>query len=295
MPRIVHTSFALLLLLIISGSLRAQVCVHDDAARQVCLPAPAQRVVALSPGVTELLFAAGAGAQLVAAVSFSDYPDAAKKLPRVGSHERVDLEAIAALQPDLIVTWGSGNPSSQIDTLLGLGLPVFFSEPQTFSGVADTLTRLGVLTGQQEIAEQRAQAFEKKIATIQTRYADAETVSVFYQVWETPLMTVNGKHFISQVIQLCGGENIFSDHATLVPRISREAVLAKNPQAIVVGGESDVSTTWLTPWQRFTTLRAVQNDFLFFVSPSLLQRPSPRLADGAQALCEKLERVRHAK
>ncbi|MEE3319921.1 MAG: cobalamin-binding protein [Pseudomonadota bacterium] len=283
----------LLSLLAVVG--RAEVCVEDDASRSLCLAQPAKRIVALSPGATEILFAAGAGAHMAAAVSFSDYPPAAKKLPRVGTFKRLDLEAILALKPDLVVAWGSGNPAEQVERLVSLGLPVYVSEPRRFEDVASNLERLGRLAGTDAVASGAAKAFRAGVASLQSRYAKASPVTVFYQVWEEPLMTVNNAHLISEAIGVCGGVNVFGDLPALAPRISREAVLEKNPQVIVAGGMGEEDPQWLNPWKRFTSLQAVEKDNLFFIAPSSLQRPTPMMLTGTRTLCRHLEsaRARH--
>ncbi len=285
----------LLTLLAMFDTAMAAVCVTDDIQREVCLEKPASRIIALSPGATELLFAAGAGGQMAGAVSFSDYPPAAKKLPRVGSYKRLDLEAVLSLKPDLIVAWHSGNPLPQVERLQALGLPVYYSEPRRFEDVSTSLERFARLAGTQSVGLGAAEAFRSGIDALRERYADAAKVSVFYQVWKEPLMTVNGKHLISEAIQLCGGENVFADLPTLTPRISQESVLEKNPQAIVAGGMGEDDPGWLAPWRQFASLRAVKNDNLFFVAPSTLQRPTPQMLIGARALCRHLEsaRARH--
>ena len=273
----------------------AQLCVQDDASQQVCLKQPARRIIALSPGATELLFAAGAGEQLAAAVSFSDYPPAAQKLPRVGSYQRLDLEAIVALKPDLIVAWRSGNPMGDVARLQDMGFPVYISEPRQFEDVSATLERFGVLAGTELVAQGAANGFRAGIAALRERYADAAPVTVFYQVWDDPLMTVNDSHLISEAIRICGGVNVFGGLGALAPRISREAVLEKNPQAIVAGGMGEDNPVWLTPWKAFPSLLAVQKGNLFFVAPSTLQRPTPQMLAGTRTLCRHLDsaRARH--
>ena len=273
----------------------ARVCVQDDASQRVCLEQPARRIIALSPGATELLFAAGAGEQLAAAVSFSDYPPAAKQLPRVGSYQRLDLEAIVALKPDLIVAWRSGNPMGDVARLQEMGFPVYISEPRQFEDVSATLERFGVLAGTELVAQGAANGFRAGIAALRERYADAAPVTVFYQVWDDPLMTVNDSHLISEAIRICGGVNVFGGLGALAPRISREAVLEKNPQAIVAGGMGEDNPAWLTPWKAFPSLLAVQKGNLFFVAPSTLQRPTPQMLAGTRTLCRHLDsaRARH--
>ncbi|UWN49729.1 Vitamin B12-binding protein [Alcanivorax sp. ALC70] len=280
------------LLLVAGGNAFAARCVDDDAGRRVCLEQPAERIVALSPGATELLFNAGAGERLVGAVSFSDFPPAAKALPRVGSYKRLDMEAVLALKPDLVVAWISGNPETQVQRLEELGLTVYRSEPLRFADVADTLERFSVLAGTERTGRAAADHFRDGIAALRHRYADADPVPVFYEVWEEPLMTVNGEHLISEAIRVCGGVNVFADLPTLAPRIGKEAVIAKDPEAIVAGGMGEDNPEWLEPWKRFPALTAVQRDNLFFVPPSTLQRPTPQMLEGTRLLCRHLETAR---
>ncbi|MBB3232645.1 cobalamin-binding protein [Halomonas stenophila] len=285
-------SLALWLGAALPGAAAAEVCVSDDAGREVCLDAPARRIVALSPGVTELLFAAGAGERLVGAVSFSDHPPAAAALPRVGSYDRLDLEALLALAPDLVVAWAGGNPREQIERLPGLGLPVFFSDADDFDAIATSLERLGVLAGSAAAGHAAATRLRREVAELRARYADAAPVPVFYQVWERPLMTVNDAHWISHSLALCGGENLFADAPSQVPRIGVEAVLARDPEAIVTGGMGKADSTWLDAWREFPELTAVRRDNLFIVDPDLVQRATPRLVQGTRALCAHLETAR---
>ena len=275
-----------------SGLARAQVCVTDDADRQLCLAQPASRIIALSPGATELVFAAGAGEQLVGVVSFSDYPPAAKKLPRVGSYKRLDLEAVLALKPDLIIAWRSGNPMEQVERLQAMGVPVYHSEPRRFEDISTTLERLAVLAGAEAVGQGAADSLRSGMDSLRQRYAEAAPVTVFYQVWEEPLMTVNNEHLISEAIRICGGVNVFGELGSLAPKVSREAVLAKDPEVIIAGGMGEDDPSWLEPWKQFSSLRAVQYDNLFFVAPSTLQRPTPQMLAGTRTLCSHLDTVR---
>lgn len=283
--------YFLLCMAVVPGAF-ADRCVQDDLGRSVCLEKPAERIIALSPGATELVFAAGAGEKMVAAVSFSDYPPAAQKLPRVGSYNRLDLEAIVALKPDLVIVWQSGNPQSQAEQLVSLGVPVYFSKPRHFSDVSTTLERFATLAGSEQAGQGAADAFRSGIAALRERYAEAAPVTVFYQIWEEPLMTVNGEHLISEAIQLCGGVNVFADLSALAPRISVESVVAKNPEAILAGGMAEDDPGWLEPWKRFSSLKAVKHENLFFIAPSTLQRPTPQMLAGTRALCRLLEGAR---
>lgn len=280
-------------LLLAAGAARAEpVCVTDDANRELCLDQPAERIVALSPGATELLFAAGGGDKAVGTVSHSDYPDAARELPRVGTYKRLDLENLLALDPDLVIGWQSGNPGEQLKRLRDLDVTLYLSEPRRFEDVATTLERLGRLAGKGKQARQAATDFRTRIEQLRETYADAEPVSVFYQIWPDPLMTVNNDHLMGQATQLCGGANIFGELDSLTPRINRETVLDRDPEAIIAGGMGEADRSWLEPWRKFEELQAVQRRNLFFVPPSTIQRPTPRLVKGTRTLCRKLETAR---
>lgn len=276
----------------VSNALADPICVVDDRGRDVCIDHAAMRIAALSPGATELIYAAGAGDNVVAVVSYSDYPEAAKSVTSVGSHTRLDLERLISLQPDLILAWGTGNPTEQIETLERLGLPVYYVEPHEFEDIARNIDNLGALAGTSKRAKEEAKRFRTGIDVLHERYKQAPRVKTFYQVWDEPLMTMNGSHYISKVVDLCGGDNVFADSPRLIPRLSQEAVLLKNPEAIIAGGMGERNANWLEKWRVFADLLATQKGNLFFVPPSLIQRPTPRLLEGAQILCEKLDIAR---
>lgn len=296
LPRLASLVSAVLIACAYVPSAQATVTATDDTGATVSLAAPAQRVISLAPHVTELIYAAGGGAKLVGAVSYSDYPPEAKQVPRVGDNKALDLERIVALKPDLIVIWRHGNAQAQLERLRELHIPLFFSEPHQLDDVAATLTRLGTLLGTSSTADAAASAYRQDIARLRTRYADRPPVSVFYQVWDQPLMTLNGTHVISDVITLCGGRNVFAKLAPLVPTVSTEAVLAANPEVIVTASagatKPDTPLPQLEKWRAWPSLKAVARNNLFAIDGDLIDRPAPRIAQGAAQLCEDLEVAR---
>jgi iron complex transport system substrate-binding protein len=277
---------------LLPASSHAEIAVRDDTGQIVRLAGPARRIVSLAPHVTENLFAAGAGAYVVGAVEYSDYPAAAKKLPRVGGYSRLDLEAIAALKPDLVVGWESGNAPAHLARLRALGLPVFLSQPRRIDDVAASIERLGELAGTSAAANEAAKAFRARQAELRARYATRPPVRTFYQIWVEPLMTVNGDHLISDVMRLCGGDNVFAGLGQLAPTVTVEAVLAADPEAIVASGMGEARPEWLDTWRRWPSLQAVARGNLFFIPPDLVQRHTPRILDGAERLCTHLETAR---
>jgi iron complex transport system substrate-binding protein len=280
-------SLALLLCL---GIAHAQV--RDDYGREVNLAAPAQRIVSLSPHLTELVYAAGAGGRLVGALEYSDYPPPARALPRVGSEAGIDLEAVLALRPDLVVAWPNAGSLRAVNRLAELGLPVFRSEPRALEDIPSTLVRLGMLAGTEAAARMAAAQFDQRAAELERTYSRRPTVRVFYQVWDRPLLTVNGEHVISKVMRLCGGENVFARLPVIAPEVDREAVLRANPRVIVASGPGDARPAWLDEWKRFPGLAAVAGGHLYAIPPELIQRHTPRILDGAERLCAILEGVR---
>ena len=286
----------LLLLLLWSGSsVSGAITVVDDAGQQLTLSQPAQRIVSLAPNITELVFAAGAGDRLVGVSEYSDYPDAARSIRRIGGGAGIDLEAVVALAPDLVIAWQSGNPSQPVNRLRELGFKVFISEPRHLPDITDSLRRFGRLAGTSAVAIRRISDFERRYEQLSRRYSGREPVSVFYQVWERPLMTVNGQHLISDVIRLCGGRNVFAELPALAPQIATEAVLAANPEVIVAGSGSEPAEAVLARWRRWPGLAATADGHLFVIERDLMVRHTPRILQGAEQLCSLLDEVRAKK
>lgn len=284
--------FWALVLVALAATAQAAVTVVDDAGRSVTLARPAQRVISMSPHITELLFAAGGGTHVVGAMNFSDYPAAARKIPLIGSNSQIDIERVVALRPDLLVVWQSGNTARQLEQIERLGIPVFRSEPHRLDQVADSIVRLGQLLGTEANARPAAADLRKRIASLAARYSKRPPVTVFYQVWDRPLYTLNGSQIASDAIALCGGRNIFAKLATIAPEVSVEAVLQQDPEAIVAGPSFGPDDRGITIWKPFPTMTAVRRANLFTLSSDLLTRPGPRIVDGAAELCQMLEQAR---
>ena len=280
------------LLVLVCRPLYAGILVTDDLGNEVRLKQPAQRIVALAPHLVENTFAAGSGGKLVGAVAHSDYPPRALELPRVGNYNAPAVEAIVALQPDLVLAFASGNGGNAIRQLKNLGLTVYVSEPKQLPNIARTIRDLGKLGGTPDTAEQAARAFAQRLRELTARYSRQETITVFYQVWHKPLGTLNGEHVISDVIRLCGGANAFADEPALAPKLSIETVLHADPDVIVASGHGEARPDWLDDWKDWPSLRAVQNNHLYFLPPDLLQRHTPRILEGAAILCRQLEEAR---
>lgn len=250
---------------------------------------PAMRIISLAPNITELLYSVGAGDRLIAAVEYSDYPLAAKKLPRVGDAFRVDYERVLELRPDLIITWKDGSPPAIVAELRRLKLPVRELRIAGLSGVADALRELGAWTGTSPQAEHVASDYLRRLAALRAAHSADTPLTVFFEISETPLYTVNDLHPISEVIRLCGGRNVFADLTGLAPAVGIESVIARNPDVILV---PDDEPTALPSWSRWPRLAAVRNHNLYSVSSDRISRTTVRILEGAAEICGKLADAR---
>ena len=283
---------ALLLLVASCGLARAEIAVVDDSGATVRIAQPAKRIISLAPHVTESLFAVGAGERIVGTVEYSNYPEDAKKITRVGGYSRLDLEAIVALKPDLVIVWESGNVKAHVEKLRALGLTLYLTQPNRIEDVMSTLERLSQLAGTQDVGRKTVADLNARLERLRQSYSKKPPVRTFYQIWKDPLSTVGGKQIISSVVTLCGGENVFGGLDALAPIVSVEAVIAANPEVIIASGMGEVRPEWLADWKRWSSITAVARGNLFFIHPDLIQRHTPRLLDGAARLCQQLETAR---
>lgn len=264
--------------------------VVDDTGRELQFAAPVGRVISLSPHLTELLYAVGAGDVIAATVRGSDYPAPAADLPQIGDANGLDFERILALRPDVVLAWSSGNRSVDVARVRELGLRVLELEPRRLEDIPRHLRLLGRLADRESQAQAVASDFEQRIAALRARYAGRPNVSVLFEIWHQPLFTVNRDHIISRVLELCGGHNIFDALPRLAQEVSIEQVLAADPQVIVVGSEA--ADAGPGNWSAFPWLQAVRNGNVFAVSADVITRQTPRLAEAAQSLCAGLDRAR---
>jgi iron complex transport system substrate-binding protein len=279
-----------LLALFIASAASADVTVTDDAGRTVTLKAPAHRIVSLAPNITDALFAAGAGSYVVGTSRFSDHPDEAKKVPIIGDATMIDLERIVGLKPDVIVVWRSGTPAAQVEKLSRLGIPIFYSETTRLADVAPATRRFGKLAGTQDVADRNAAAFDASLAKLRSDYAGKARLKVFYQIWDRPLMTIGRAQIIDDALDLCGGDNIFADLSQAAPTVTREAVLARDPDVIISGdggGHDDLAV-----WRQSGFLSAVKHDNVMTVDTPTLASPSPSILASVDVLCRRLDEAR---
>ena len=292
---------ALALLTALASDLQAApVVAIDDAGHELRLERPPARIVTLAPSLTELVFAAGSGGAIVAVDSSSDFPVAARAIPRIGDVSRIDVERLLALKPDLVVVWRHGNTTRELDQLEGAGIRLFRLEPQRLDDVVRAIERLGQLLGTEATAGPAAAALRERLAVLRKRHANDPPVRVFYQVWSSPLMTISGKQIVSEVIELCGGRNVFAGLAPLVPQVAVESVLAADPEAIFTADERgntallrrDPDAPSFAAWRRYPRLSAVRGRRLYVLNGDAISRQGPRIVDGASAVCAALGEVR---
>lgn len=264
----------------------------DDEGSLIQLAAPAKRIISLAPSLTELIYAAGAGDKLVGVIAYSNYPEAAKSLPVVGQHDMLDMERILALQPDLVVAWLSGNPRASVRKLRELGLNVYIAEPKNLESIPSHMERLAILAGTEKIAKPAAENFRSRLRALDHRYRNKAAVRTFYQVWDKPLISAGGNELINDIISLCGGRNIFADIDRVAPKVSKEAVLVRDPMVIIASGMDIERPEWLDEWRNWPAINAVANNRLFFVPPDLVQRHTPRALQGAEIICAQIDLAR---
>ena len=272
----------------------AAITVTDDRGEQVGIDAPARRIITLAPSLTELVYAAGAGDALIGVARFSDFPPAARSIAQMGDASRIDLERVVSLKPDLVIAWKTGNHAADYERLRSLGMTVFVAEPATLIAIARLVRAVGTLAGTLTVAEPAAAEFERGIAALAAQYRSQAEVRVFYEIWHQPLMTVSGRHLISDVIALCGGRNVFAAAPTLTPVVSLESVIAAAPQVVLGGSSATTPAEFAAPWALASRYAGLAKIRALYVDPDYIQRQTPRVLEGARTVCRHLESVRAA-
>jgi iron complex transport system substrate-binding protein len=264
----------------------------DDSGTKISLHSPATRIIAMSPDLTEVVFELGAGHKLVGVDEYSNYPSQASEITRVNSSASANFELIVSLEPDLVLVWKTGNGARTISRLRDLGLPVFVVETQRVADIPALYQRLGILLDQKALATQLAEKFLHEIDVIRQSSHSQPEITVFYEIWDDPLMTLSGQHMVSDAISTCGGKNIFEDMVPIAPLVSLESVVAADPQVIITSGSIEGLQNWRSRWARWGGMTAVEKQHLYMIAPDLLLRQSGRLIEGIRSLCEKMLEAR---
>ncbi len=267
------------------------ITVVDDAGRKVALAHTPQRIVSIAPGATEMLLAAGAGSRVIATVEFSDEPAEAKRIPRIGDSNAIDMERVVALQPDVVVVWEGGSNVAQVNRLERLKVPLYRHKVEKLGDIPGSLRRLGALTGTRDVAEKAAVDVETRLARLEKRFGQTSArPTVLLEVWNRPIYTVGGSHMMSDSLRLCGARNVFADLKEQGPSVDTEAVIGRDPQIIVAVAPPGVAAEWLAEWKRFGTMRAVRDGKLLPFEDQRLSRLGPSALAGTEALCDVLNR-----
>jgi len=282
---------AIVLLVCCPGARAGEITLDQADGSALLLAAPATRIVTLSPHLAELVFAAGAGDRLVATVEYSDYPETALDLPRIGDAYRLDAELIVALRPDLVIAWDSGNPRPAVAQLRSLGLPVWSIEIREPAEIAETLDAIGMATGHESTARQESEAFRQRLNKLSLDYQNAEPLNYFYQIGEKPLFTINGDHLISKGLRMCGGNNVFGQEPGIAFQVGYESVIVANPDVLFApfleGSEDPLSA-----WREWPAMKAVRQDALFLLPADEVSRATPRFLLALEMACKLLDDLR---
>jgi iron complex transport system substrate-binding protein len=293
-------AFCLGFAFLMATSAHAVSAVDDSGQTHVFATTP-RRVVTLAPSLTELVFAAGAGASLVGTTALSDFPEPARHIARIGDAGRLDVERVLTMKPDLVLVWQRGATSREQEQLAAAGIPLFHLEPRRLDDVARAIERLGQLLGSADVAAAAAADLRRSLGALRDRHAGAAPVRVFYQIWMRPLMTINRSQIIDDVVTLCGGRNVFAELTPLVPVVSTESVVAADPEAIFTASEEGGSApAWqqrpqdpaFAAWRQHPRMTAVRRGWLFTLNGDGISRLGPRIVDGARAMCAALAQVR---
>src|SRR3989338_5311911 len=264
----------------------------DSDGQRIELKTPARKMVTLAPNLTEIAFAAGAGKYIIGVSAFSDFPLAAKKLPILSSYHDIDIESLLKLQPDLIIVWQAGNMVIGLDRLKQFHIPIYVAKFDKILDVAKVMLDVGRLAGTESVAQKQAKIFNDNYQRLYKKYARRKPVSVFYQISEYPLMTLNRHTYVGQVIQLCGGRNIFDQTMGLAPAVSVSSVLQANPQVILLSNQTQAQSDWAKQWTQYSELTAVNHHHIYMVNADWVERYGPRMTKGIQLICRDIQKAR---
>jgi len=256
----------------------------------LALAAPPSRVVTLAPFITELAFDAGIGDRVVGVSAYSDYPPAARALPEVSSAVGFSIEKIAALKPDMAFAWRDSVKPEEIERLEGLGIRVVVVSARTLDEIPRALETIGQAAGVD--VSSRASGFRDRIARLRETYSGRRRLDAFLEIWNRPLTTIAGRHYMNDALEVCGARNVFADLPGVTPVVPWESVYARDPEVVVGAGSAGDRATFEASWRERPTLSAVKGRRLVYVHPDTIQRPSLRIVEGITELCEGLDRVR---
>lgn len=257
----------------------------DDLGRALTIKAKPQRIVSLSPHITEILFELGLDDEIIGVTDFSNYPlEETASIEKVGSYVLPNLEKIISLNPDLVIATADGNPKDKVEKLASLGISVYVISPKTIEDIAGNLKKLGLVTGKKEKGEKSSKEFLKEYQKIKDSIGSNKKLKVFFQLGTTALYTVNKDTFIDKLINDAGGINIAANEPIRYPAFSIEAVLKEDPDVIIISLMHFDDNSANDFWQRYPTLKAVKNNDICRVNPDITNRPSQRILLGLKSI-----------
>jgi vitamin B12 transport system substrate-binding protein len=289
-------ALAAVAILLLHSSLSLAAPFQADALASADKDRKSARIVALAPHAVELLFALGVGDRIVATTDFADYPEQAKSIPRIGGYNGMNIEAIYALEPDLVIAWEGGNQEQDVQRLESLGLNVMRTQVKDIDHLGAHIRMLGARLGVPERADVLASDFERRLAKLRSENAQKSKVRFFYQLWMQPLRTMTADSWVNALLSTCGGLNIVpNDPVSEYPNVSVEKVLIAQPEAIIVpshhGDEAETNDLW-SSWPE---IPAVRDGHIFYLDGNHLHRYSLRMLEGIEAVCAAFDVVRAAR
>jgi iron complex transport system substrate-binding protein len=270
----------------------AQLSLRDDMGRGVIVQKPPERIVTLAPFLTEMVYAAGAGDLLVGVDSLSVYPPEARSLPKVITGPRFSVGQLAPLKPDLVLAWRDGIGRDEVDQISAFGATVFVAQARSLDDVPRLLELIGRLTGRDALPAMAR--FETQLDRVRRDNAGKLRLNTFVEIWNRPLTTVSGNHFLTEALDICRADNVFSELSGFAPKITWEALNSKNPYVILGAGSASSPDEFRSNWALRPALAAVKAQRLVYVDDDSIQRPTPRTPEGIARLCDALDRVRTA-
>jgi iron complex transport system substrate-binding protein len=277
--------FLIMLVILFSQGVYAGLYI-DETGREVNIPPSPKRIVSLAPSITETLFALGLGEEIVGVTTFSDYPEAAKSKPRVGSFVNISLERVVSLNPDLIIGTADGNKKETIEQLERIGFPVYMINPASLEEIFEMILDIGSITGKDNIATGLVRTLRERVSTVVSQTTSFKKPKVFFQIGIDPIVTVGRDTLHNKLIELGGGINISGGQTAKYPRYSIEEIIIRKPEIIIVSSmkRGEDFDRIRDTWKRWKNIPAVKNNRIYIFDTDLTDHPSHRIVDGLEAM-----------
>ncbi|PIZ21286.1 MAG: cobalamin-binding protein, partial [Deltaproteobacteria bacterium CG_4_10_14_0_8_um_filter_43_12] len=265
--KVIYTSLLICIFVLVSVDTVLPAVYVDEMGRRVDIPSPPQRIVSLAPSITETLYYLNLGKRIVGVTEFSNYPDEARRKPKVGSYINLNIEKIISLKPDLIIAIADGNKKESVDALERLGYSVYAINPRCVKDVFRTIVNIGKITDCVDRANKLIKELKSRINYIESRTRGIERPRVFFQIGINPVVTVGKDTFHNDLIKMAGGLNISGNEKAKYPRYSMEEVLLNTPDIIIIssmdrGGGFDRKKR---EWMKWKSIPAVKNGRIYVI------------------------------